>query len=209
VDEHERSERKREDVGIEEPEARGDDPQSRQREVGKQRGRREQPARAHRELPREAQHRCELGVVQQDQDERRGNPGGCPAEVCAERGLHERARRRPGGECAERVVGGVEGRDVPREPPSDDVWQVLNDPHQCDELRRQEERGRDEEDDGNGEAVIAAGGDDQPLGERGGAPERDEQEPVLAIRSRVREGGECRRDGGADRDVEKRTGWAG
>jgi hypothetical protein len=86
---------------------------------------------------------------------------------------------------------------------------VLRDPYQCDELRRQEERGCNEEDDGDGEAVIAASGDDQPLGERGGAPERDEQEPVLAVRSRVREGGECCRDGGADRDVEKRTGRAG
>jgi hypothetical protein len=86
---------------------------------------------------------------------------------------------------------------------------VLGDAEQRDELRRQDERGGDEEDDGDREAVVAAGGDDQPLGERGGAPEREEQDPALAVGSRVREGGDCRGDGDADRDVEERAGWAG
>jgi hypothetical protein len=86
---------------------------------------------------------------------------------------------------------------------------VLGHAHQGDKLRRQEERGRDEEDDGDGEAMIAAGGDDQPLGERGSAPQRDKQKPVLAVGRCVREGEECRRDGGAGRDVEKATGGAG
>ena len=209
VDEHKRTEHEREQVGIDEPEQRGDDPQPRQREVGEQRGRGEQPARAHRQLPREAQHRCEVGVVQQNEDERRGDPGCSPAEVSVESGLHERACCGPGRESAQRVVGGVEGRDVPGEPPSGDVRKVLGYGHERDELRRQEDRGRDEEDHGDGEAVIASGGDDQSLGERGAAPQRDEQEPVLAVGRRVREGEECRRDGGAHRDVEEGTGGAG
>jgi len=82
--------------------------------------------------------------------------------------------------------------------PLDQVGQLLRDPHQRDELRRQQERGRDEEREPRGEAEVAAGRDQLALRDRRGGRECEEREPVAGVRGRRRERRETGRDGGRD-----------
>ena len=110
----------------------------------------------------------------------------------------------PRRECAERVVRGVERGDVPGEPPRDQVGHVLGEPHEAHEHWRKQEGGRDEEHDRQREAVVAPGRDEQALGERGGAAEAREQEPVLQVGRLAGDGDDGRdRRGGRYREEER------
>jgi len=76
---------------------------------------------------------------------------------------------------------------------------MLREPHQRHELRREEERGRKEEDDRHREPVMAPDRDDEALRDRGRHGERSEDQPIFEVRRRGREaeqgGGGRGRDG--------------
>ncbi len=181
-----------------------DDAEAREREIREEPGRREQTAEAERAPAREAQHHRQVHVVDDDERHRCRDAGHEPGEIAREARRPYEFGGDPRRECAERVVRGVERGDVQGEPPCDQVGHVLGEPHEAHEHWRKQEGGRDEEDDRQREAVVAPSRDEQALGERGGAAEAREQEPVLQVGRPAGDGDDGRdRRGGRYREEER------
>ena len=210
VDEEEGREREWDQREVDLPDRGQPDAERGKNELRREHRRREEP-RLRRPVPSgEKEHSGHQDVVEGDERDRREESGHGHAWAAAHpvRGVpdHE-SRHAPGGEPVERVVADVERLDVPGVPMLEPLRDVLDDPHQHDELRRKQQCTGDQEDRRGVVRLIARRANDEQLCRGRTRGEDEERRPVARTdvdpRNQRRRGGERRR--GDECEVDQRT----
>jgi hypothetical protein len=195
VDQDERRDRERHEPRVRVPERGDPDAERRQHEVGRQALEAEEPRIAGRDPPCEREHRREQRVVDPDEQETGGQAAERELEVVVpgeDRQLADEVRPAARREDREREVGDVEDLDVPDRPVLQPVRHVLHRRDEHDELGRQQERRRDQEDDRGLVRLVLPRPDEEELGDGGRCGQDQERDPVVP--ALVEAGQERRRD---------------
>jgi hypothetical protein len=108
----------------------------------------------------------------------------------------------PGRERVDGEVAGVEGLYVPGVPLLQPLGYVLDDRHQCDQLRRQQQNGGEDEDERGVEAVIPARVNREQLRGAGAGRERRERQPAAVLAGDGPQAGRAEHGGRCDADEE-------
>jgi hypothetical protein len=196
VDQEERGDGGRQEPRVPGPDGREGDAEGREHEVGRETLCGEETGLAEGVAARVMEHRRKENVVEAHEDDRCREAREREREVGVETELPDQVRRPPRREPVEGVVRDVEPLDVPRVANLQPFRHVLDDAHEGDELGRQEERGRDQEDDRRVVALVPGRADDEELRHRCAGGEDEEGRP--AVRGGLQMGERDERDRDCD-----------
>jgi hypothetical protein len=188
VDQQQRRDREGDEVRVPDPEGRDPQAEGREHEVGGDALEREDAVAelAEREAAGEPQHRRQHEVVERDVEGAGGEAGDGEADVAVRderRRVQDRVRDRPGDDVGDREDADVEGLDVPGEAVLQPLGDVLDDRHQHQQLRRQQQDRRDHEDAVRVVALVALRvADVEELRDRRAGGEQGEVDPAPRLR---------------------------
>jgi len=137
MDEKERRNRRREQVRVPAPDTREGDAESREHEVDREAVGGEEPGLTKRMPAREMKHRREEHMVGRYKDDARGKACEGHRRLSAQPEIANERHCPPRCEQVQRVIADVEALDVPGVANLQPLGNVLDDPHEHDELGRQ------------------------------------------------------------------------
>ncbi len=195
VDQEQWSKRERYEPGVRLPEGVDRNAQRREHEVGSDVLGVEEPCLTQREPARESQHHCQQDVVDGDEHDADRNPGQRePQRIVGDAGMLEDQpfADEPGRHGRERIVEDVEGLQVPAVAHLQPLRHHLDDRHEDEQLRRQDQRGRNQEDDVGVVRLVGRRADDEQAGDGGCRGKDEEGRPLMR---RLEPADERQRDG--------------